>query len=102
MPTSLCCQYAVVLLPSKLNLGFAGVVRVAFASDISHAVLSMLLAICRRLAALDIVVRSPFAGTMGAKPVEHVYHSVSGMLLAVCRLLAALDVEVRRLSARVM
>ena len=70
--------------------------------DVHHSALSMLLAVCRRLAALDIVVWSRFAGTMGAKPVEHVYHSVSGMLLAVCRLLAALDVEVRRLSARVM
>ena len=60
-----------------------------------HAFISMLPAIRRLLATLDVKVRLPRAGVMLTKSVGCVYHAVFSMLLAVYHRLAALDITRR-------
>ena len=100
IPSSPCClRYAGVLLPSKLNFSFAGVIRIALASDIDHAVRSMLRAICRRLAVLEVKARHIGAGGNRAELASDINHAVFSMSLAIHRRHAALNIIGRYLGA---
>lgn len=66
------------------------------------AVLSIMSAVYRRRAALDIVFRPRRAGVMQATVVANVRHAVLSILLTVCRSLAALHIKVSMSHARVV
>ena len=104
-PSSACClQYTAVLLPSTLKLdGLVQKLLLAkIDTDVCHAVFSMLTALQRGLAALDIEPRSPRSGIMQATLAVDVHKNRITMLLAVHRLHAAFDIETRLPCAEAM
>ena len=62
----------------------------------------MLIAVRRRLAALDVEVRSPRAETMRATQPADIHHAILSMLPAEGRRLATFDIEVRPLNAELV
>ena len=69
--------------------------RATFVSNIYHAVLSMLLAECRRRPALDVKGRRLRACVMRATLADDVHHVVVSVLFAVQGRPTALDVKGR-------
>ena len=67
--------------------------RATFVSDVYHAVLSMLLAECRRRPTLDIKGRLLRACVIGATLADNVHHVVVSVLFAVQGRPTALDVK---------
>ena len=67
-----------------------------------HTVLSMLLAVHRRLTAYDFETRKRRAEVVRAMFITDVNHTVRSMLLAVRRHLAAFGVEARHPAAEIM
>ena len=77
----------------KARLLGAGRIRATPAVHVHHAVQSMLLAVRRSLAALDVKVRMFRAQGMRATPANDIDHVILSMLLAEHGRLTALNIE---------
>lgn len=72
----------------KLCFPRAGIRQATFAADVHHAVLGVLAAVDRPLAAIDVISRQRCAGIPCTKPADDVHHALLSILLAEYRPLA--------------